>query len=166
MNIRMPWRLAALALATLTLSSQAPAQTTPQTRLTGLIHDYTPEFEGLGAWQVVGEWSLTLNNASGNVDFVASLSMVLSDNTARAAHTHHMSLSDGHVTVLANGYRISGTASLTSDGRFAAFSGSPVDIEITGNSAVPFAKVAVTFGGAAAGHFGSQPIEGVVTRQS
>jgi hypothetical protein len=51
---------------------------------------------------------------------------------------------------------------LTSNGSLAAFSGSLVDIEITGSRAVPFANVAVTFGGAAAGHFGPQPIKGVV----
>ena len=103
MNIRIPWRVAAISIAALTLSSQAPAQTTPQTRLTGLIHDYTASPDASGPWQVVGEWSLTVNQASGRVDFIASLSMVRSENALRAAHTHHMGLSGGQIAALANG---------------------------------------------------------------
>lgn len=159
----LSWPAAVVATAVFTLSSPALAQA-PQMKLTGLIHDYTPPLDASGPWQVLGEWSLTVNRASGKVDFVASLNMVRSDSALRAAHhTHHMSLGDGLVTALANGYRISGTASFTSNGSFAAFSGSPVDIEVTGSSAMPFANVAVTFGGAAAGHFGTQALKGVIT---
>ena len=75
--------------------------------------------------------------------------MVRSENTSREAHTHHISLTEGEVAALANGYRITGSAVMTSNGRLVGFSGSPVDIEITGSSAVPFANVAVTFGRAA-----------------
>jgi hypothetical protein len=71
-------------------------------------------------------------------------------------------LSDGTVTALANGYRISGTASFTSNGSLAGFTGSPLDIEVTGSGAVPYANVTVTLGGAAAVHFGAQ-LKGVVT---
>ena len=162
MNSTILLRAAIVAAAVVSLNSPALAETPIRTKLTGLIHDYTPALDASGAWQVVGDWSLTVNSASGKVDFVASLSMVRSDNTARAAHAHHMRVSDGYVTALANGFRISGTASFTSNGSLAAFSGSPVDIEITGSSAVPFSNISVTLGGAAAGHFGSQPLEGVV----
>lgn len=103
------------------------------------------------------------NSASGKVNFIASLGMVRSDDATRAAHTHHMRLSDGQVTTLPNGYRISGAAAVTLNGSFAGFSGSPVEIDITGGGAVPFGNVAVTFGGCAAAHFGAQPIKGVVT---
>ena len=74
-----------------------------------------------------------------------------------------MSLIEGQVTALASGYLISGTGAFTSNGSLAGFTGSPVQIEITGGSAVPFARVTVTFGGAAAAHFGAQPLTGVVT---
>jgi hypothetical protein len=91
--------------------------------------------------------------------------MVRSENPERAAHTHHMSLTDGEVTALPKGFRITGMATFTSNGTLAGFSGSPVDIDITGDSAVPFANVAVTFGGAAANHFGAEPLTGVVTHR-
>jgi hypothetical protein len=157
------WPIAVLAIAFVTLSSSARAQT--PTKLTGLVHDYTAALDPSGPWQIVGEWSLTVNRATGNVDFVASLSMVRSDTPARGAHTHHVSFSEGRVTTLANGHRISGIALFTSNGSLAGFSGSPVEIEITGGSAVPFANMTVTFAGAAGGHFGTQPLRGVVTNQ-
>ncbi|HEY7501235.1 MAG TPA: hypothetical protein VH740_22125 [Vicinamibacterales bacterium] len=164
MNTMMLRRTAAIVtVAAVTLGSQALAETPRQTRLTGLIHDYTAALDAAGPWQVVGEWSLTVNNASGKVDFIASLSMVRSESAVRSAHTHHVRLSDGDVTVLANGYRISGTATFTSNGNLAGFSGSPIEIEVTGGSAVSLANMAVTFGGAAAVHFGAEPLTGVVT---
>jgi hypothetical protein len=146
------------------VTSPAPAAS-PLTKLTGLIHDYTPALDASGPWQIVGEWALTINRINGKIDFTASLNMVRSENAARMTHTHHMSVTDGEVTTLANGFRISGTAALTSNGSSAGFSGSPVDIDITGGDAVPFANVTVTFGGAATGHFGTQPLKGVVAAE-
>jgi hypothetical protein len=160
MRRTVSWPVAVLVSAVFTLSSPALAET-PQMKLRGLIHDYT--VDAVGPWQVVGEWALTVNRARGKVDFLASLSMVRSEIEPRAAHTHHMRLTEGHVTTLPNGFRISGTALFTSNGNLAGFSGSPVDIEITGSAAVAFSNVAVTFGGAAVSHFGSEPLTGVVT---
>jgi hypothetical protein len=157
------WRAAAIVTAAVTLGGQASAEAPRHTTLTGLIHDYTAALDASGPWQVVGDWSLTVNHARGKVDFVASLNMVRSDDAVRAAHTHHMTLSDGQITALPNGFRISGAGTFTSNGNLAGFSGSPVDIEITGSTAVPFANMAVTFGGAAASHFGVEPLNGVVT---
>jgi hypothetical protein len=163
MNTAILWRAAVVLVAVVTVSSQALAQTPPQTKLSGLIHDFTAAPDAAGPWQLVGDWSLTVNSASGKVDVIASVSMMRSDNEIRTAHTHHMRVSDGQVTVLSNGYRISGSAILTTNGSLAPFSGSAVEIDVTGGGAVPFANVAVTFGGAAAAHFGTQPIKGVVT---
>ena len=157
----IPWRVAVLAVSIFTMSSTANAQT--QTKVSGLIHAYTPALDAFGPWQIVGEWCLTVNSASGNVDFVALLSMARSENSMREPHTHHLTLTDGQMTALPNGFRISGAASITSNGNPAGFSGSPIEIDITGGSAVPFASVALTFGGAAATHFGTQPLKGVVT---
>jgi hypothetical protein len=152
-----------IAVAAAMTLSRAPlwAQTTPQTTLTGLIHDYTPSLDEFGPWEVVGQWTITVNAASGKAEFLASLNMLRSDNATRMQHTHHMRLSDAQVRAIATGYRISGTASFTSNGSLAGFAGSPVDVEITGSSAVPYANVTVLFGGAAAAHFGPQ-IKGVV----
>jgi hypothetical protein len=146
----------------MTLSSQVFAQTPPPTKVSGVIHDYTAALDSFGPWQVVGDWVLAVNSSTGKLDFLASLSMVRSENPNRMSHTHHIQLSDGTVTALANGYRISGTASFTSNGSLAGFTGSPLAIEVTGSGAVPYANVTVTFGGAAAVHFGSQ-LKGVVT---
>jgi hypothetical protein len=164
MHTKLRRRTAAiLAAAAVALGSQAGAETRRHTKLMGLIHDYTPALDPSGPWQVVGEWSLTLYTVRGKVDFVASLNMVRSEDPARAAHTHHMRLSDGQITALSNGFRISGTGIFTSNGALVGFSGSPVDIEITGSGAVPFANVAVIVGGGAAAHFGVEPLNGVVT---
>lgn len=147
----------------LALGSQASAQ--GQFRLDGEIHDFTAPLDPpdpAGVWQIDGEWTLTLNTANGRIDVVAALNMIRSDNVTRAAHTHHMSLTTTGVTAIANGYRISGPATFTSNGAVAGFSGSTVTIDITGGSAVPFATVRVLFGGGAAGHFGPQALAGVV----
>jgi hypothetical protein len=155
-------RVAMIAVIGLVVSIPGLAQSPPQTRAEGVIHHYTADLDGAGPWQIVGDWSLTLNTASGRVDFLTALSMVRSDNPARGAHTHHVSMTGGQVTNLANGHRISGTATITSNGSLAGFSGSPIDIEISGASAVPFANIKVTFGGPAAAHFGAEPVHGVV----
>ena len=48
MNTMLLWRAAAIVVAAVTLSSQAVAQTPPQMKLTGLIHDYTPALDASG----------------------------------------------------------------------------------------------------------------------
>jgi hypothetical protein len=154
--------VAMMAVVGMVVSAPALAQSTPQTRVDGVIHHYTADLDAGGPWQIVGDWSLTLDTASGRVDFLAALSMVRSDTPARAAHTHHVSMNGGVVTNLANGHRISGTATITSNGSLAGFSGSPVDVEITGASGVQFANIKVIFGGPAAAHFGAEPVHGVV----
>ena len=152
---------AALVVPTLGLAAPAGAQSTTVARVGGVIHDFTADLDASGPWQLVGDWTATLKT-SGTVDVQASISMVRADNPTRSAHTHHVSLVDGVVTVIANGYRISGTATITSNGAAAPFSGSPVTLDVTGGAAVPLAKAALTFQGAAVAHFGDQPIEGVI----
>jgi hypothetical protein len=90
--------------------------------------------------------------------------MQRADNPARGVHTHHLGLNDGQVTQIAGGYRITGTAILTSNGNLAGFSGSQITVEVVGGNAVPLSNVRVTFSGGATGHFGTDPLDGVVTR--
>jgi hypothetical protein len=161
MKTSILWRVASLVTLALALSSQAQAQTTTQTKLTGDLNDYTALLDPAGPWHVSGEWSLTLKGGSGEGDFSAALGMVRSQNPTPAAHTHHVTVIDGDVTLLANGFRISGGAVITSNGNLAGFSGSPVDIEVTGGNTLSYSNVTVTFGGAAAAHF-DQPVHGVV----
>ena len=152
---------AALLVTTLGVAQPAWAQATAVARVEGLFHDYTADLDASGPWQLVGEWAATLKT-TGRVDVTASLSMVRSDNPTRSPHTHHVALVDGTVAAIANGYRIIGNATITSNGAAAGFSGSPVVVEVTGNTAVALAKITLTFQGAAVAHFGDQPIDGVV----
>ena len=153
-------------LQTVAVASEAPA------KLAGMINDYV---ESGGSWHVNGQWSLQLQGASGKAEFVASLIMLRSDlwvsmtgadpaNPAlRTPHTHHVGLVDGTVTAIPNGWRISGNAVITGNGNVAGVSPSPIVVDITGGNAVAASNIRITFGEPAAGHFGTQPLEGVVT---
>ena len=159
----VPPTVVAIGVFALVLSTPVFVHAQPQTKISGLIHHYTVNLDGAGPWQIVGDWSLTLNSATGKVDLLAALSMVRSDNPSRGAHTHHVGVIGGDVTVLSNGYRITGTAILTSNGSTAPFSGSPATIEVTGGNTLALANFRVAFGGAAAAHFGTEPLLGVVS---
>jgi hypothetical protein len=138
-------------------------------KLTGVINDYV---DSAGSWHINGEWSLQVKGNSGKAEFFASLIMMRSDlwvittgadPANRMPHTHHVGLADGVVTPLPNGWRISGNAVITGNGNAAGFSPSPIVVEITGGNTVAAANIKLTFEGAAAGHFGTQPLDGVVT---
>jgi hypothetical protein len=158
------WRVASLLAIILAVSSQGLAQA-PAHKLAGTINDYTAALDGAGPWHISGEWSLSLKGDGGRGDFSAALNMVRADNAVRAAHTHHVTIAEGDVTLLANGFQISGAAWMTSNGNLAGFSGSTVDIQATGGNALELSNVTVTFGGAAASHFGDQPVHGVITQR-
>jgi hypothetical protein len=51
------------------------------------------------------------------------------DPNARGAHTHHVTLVDGEVTPITNGFRVTGTAVITLNGSPAPVSPSPLVIE-------------------------------------
>ena len=146
------------------LVSPAFAQSSSPFKIVGTVSDYTDAANAAGPWNITGDWSAELRGRSGRVDFIVSLAMVRST-TGASSHTHHIALLDATVTRIANGYLISGDAVITTSGGLAAFSGSPLTVDITGGNAVEFSNVRLTFGGAAVGHFGDQPIEGVVTLQ-
>jgi hypothetical protein len=154
---------ATLAVITMAVADSAHAQGTTSPRVEGLIHHYTAALDANGPWQIVGDWSLTLNTATFTVDLLASFSMVRSDTEPRTPHTHHIRMAGGQITPIANGFRINGTAVIQNNGSAAPFSGSPVSVDITGGSGMSFSNVSVTFGGAAAGHFGAEPVLGVVS---
>ena len=156
MNSSTLGRALGILTITLALATPAAAQTL---RVVGTVDDFATS-SGVN-WELGGEWSATLKN-TGLVDIVASLTMKGTNPAAPGMHTHHVTLSDGAVSVIAGGYRITGTATILSNGAAAGFSGSPLTFDITGGAAMPLAKVGLTFGGAAAGHFGNQPIEGVL----
>jgi hypothetical protein len=137
----------------------------PRHKLAGTINDYTAALDAAGPWHVSGTWSLALEGHSGRGNFSAALTMVRADNAARAAHTHHVTIADGDVMLLPNGFRISGPAELTSNGNVAGFTGSTVEITVTGGNALEASNVAIAFGGTSMAHFGDQPLHGVVTQR-
>jgi hypothetical protein len=161
----LPFLIAAVVTIIAGLPSQGVAQTGTPMMFGGIIDDFTPVLDANGPWQVSGQWSLSLTGASGRGNFSVGLNMVRAENLTRSPHTHQVTLSDAQVTVLANGFRLSGNAIITVNGNLAGFSGSPVDVEVTGGGATPFSNIALTFGGGAISHFGDQPFHGVVTQR-
>ncbi len=166
-------RIAALVLV---VGTGALAQTPKHTKFLGAINDFTPATVS-GPWEVRGHWSLMVKGDSGKADFSAALTMLRSDLGViqngggdlnnpkdRNAHTHHITLVDGDVTPILNGFRVTGTATITGNGTFPPPFGpsSSLQIDITGGNSVEFSNIAVTFEGDAVGHFGSQPLHGVV----
>jgi hypothetical protein len=134
--------------------------------LNGIIDDFSPVLDASGPWQVSGQWSLMLLGNSGLGNFSAELNMVRAENPDnRSAHTHTVTLTNAEVSSLANGFQITGNAIITVNGNLAAFSGSPITVQVTGGSAVPFSNISLAFGGGAVMHFGDQPFHGVVTER-
>jgi hypothetical protein len=158
------------------MGADAFGQEQPQQRASGTFNDHVwvEVGTGAGAWQVTGEWTAQVRGDSGKGEFVASLLGVRSDlwvlqtnadpaNPAlRTPHTHHVGLLDANVEVIANGVRLTGPAIITTNGAVAPFSGSPVQVDITGGSLIRFSNIKLTFLGAAIEHFGPQPYDGVV----
>jgi len=157
-------RIAWVFVVCMALSIQGAAQSAAETKAEGLIADYTADLDGQGPWRVLGEFAVVQMGRSGKADFSASLSMVRADNSSRSPHTHHVGLTDGDVTPIAGGYRITGAAVIAGNGNLAGFSGSRIVVDIVGGNAVPQANIRLTFLDGAVAHFGSDPLDGVVTR--
>ena len=176
MKRRFWWGMAQLGVLVVALSMGALAQGSQSTRFSGLLNDYSPASVS-GPWEVRGEWSLQLNGNSGKAQFSAVLTMERSDEgvllngggdfetgAGRHAHTHHITLRDATVTALPNGFRVTGTASVAGNGNpppnFDI--SSPITVDITGGSIVPYANIHLSFGAPASSHFGSLAFSGVV----
>jgi hypothetical protein len=166
--------------------SAALAQKAKCKEFQGVINAYTPQTKATsdgvttatGPYEVRGPWSLKLKDDGTKADFSAALNMEFSDGwvltptggngnfdpAARGAHTHHISVVDGQVTAIANGFQVTGTAMFTKNGGPAPSSiePSPVVIEITGGDKVEFSNVALTFESPGSMHFGAEPLPGVV----
>ena len=176
--------MAAIVVLLLVASMGAVAQN--GVRFSGLINDYTPSIDNNqtpavnlgGPWEIRGEWTLTVDK-DGKADFSAALTMERSDEgallqpggldstSARKAHTHHLRLVDGTLTVINHGFEVSGTATLTGNGTAPPnppFSSPsiPLRIDITGSDLVKFSNIQLFLEGDAMKHFGSQAVNGVV----
>ncbi len=73
-------------------------------------------------------------------------------------------MNDGLVTVIANGFRVSGPATVTGNGGMPPFgTSSTVQADVTGADLVTYSNIALIFGGDAEKHFGGNAIAGVVS---
>lgn len=161
-------------------SAGAVARAEGPIHLEGVINGYSPAMVNpAGPWEIRGNWTLSLNPYSQTADFSADLTMVRSDywviaNAAdpdmtalRMSHTHHIALQHVKITIIPNGFQISGTATITKDGSPAPFNPAPLQVDFTGGTSLLISNVALTFlnpttGNNASVHFGSLPILGVV----
>ena len=163
------------------------------THFNGVLSDYTPMIINgapvKGApYEMHGNWTLDLNEARTQATFSAEIAMETSevanpdpnfDPGQLSAHTHHISVTDGvvhdgptdwqtmcpTVSSVTGGFVVTGSAYVTVNGANAPFGNpSPVTICVLGASGtVSFANLTLTIGAPANGHFGSQPIHGVVS---
>jgi len=185
--------LSAIAILLLSANISAVAQGAMQDRFyrfggaidfKGQINAYSPQTATTGTsgpYEVRGPWSLRLIRQPGfeRIEFSAALNMELSDGwglttnrnssvpfdpSARNAHTHHITMTEGQIVALSNGgFQITGTGTVTLNGGATPFAQqSPLTITITGGTDVEFSNVTMTFGTPASGHFGSVPLSGVV----
>jgi hypothetical protein len=148
------------------------AQQAMPKNLAGDFDDTTPS--PAGSWRMGGGWTLQVKGESGKADFTAALTMFRSDywviSTAadatnpatRGGHTHHVGLEDGLVSEITDGFRVSGMARVTGNGNLAFGGPVLIQVDITGGNSVSTSNIKLTFGGAGAGHFGPQAINGVV----
>jgi hypothetical protein len=160
----------------------------------GLISDYSPSTVAGGPYEIRGAWSLDVNSKAGTANFTADLNMEtsdygISDTTAvdptnpatRSPHTHHISVTNAAVTydtsvcpanspaTTGSGVVVTATATTTGNGGPATFESkgpSTLQVCITGGTEVEFSNVSLVYTGPATGHFGTQPIHGVVTSVS
>ena len=169
------------------------AQDLRPVRYSGVINDYSPSTVAGGPYEIRGEWSLEVQRV-GTAIFSADLDMETSDygisgttqvdpaNPAtRSPHTHHISMTDATVSydtspcpannppTTFSGPVVTGTATTTGNGSPASFEAkgaSTLQVCIMGGSQVVFSNVTLVYSGPATGHFGSQPIHGVVRKAS
>lgn len=180
-----------LCLLVLALGA-ARAQNNTPTHLAGLINDYGPTTITNGPYEMRGPWTLDIHRWSASAEFTVILNMETSDYGMaaatmlnpknalpdRGAHTHHIFMrgsitndtshcpaynpaTTGPVIVVTGQPEI-----LTGNGGPAPFQLkglSTLWICVAGGSQVPYSNIAMIFTeGGATGHFGTQPIHGVV----
>ncbi|MGH7634451.1 MAG: hypothetical protein ACRENC_12025, partial [Gemmatimonadaceae bacterium] len=128
---RFSW-LVLVGILVLAAGSGGRAEGPNPLRFSGLINDYTIAM--FGSWEMHGVWSLETRERSRTADFTAEMTMERSDywlattpgvdvnNIAtRNPHTHHIAVRDGVLTTIANGFRVTGPATITGNGSTAPF---------------------------------------------
>lgn len=189
MRIRYKQALFALTVAV----GLMPAQDMRTVHFKGVVNDYSPSTVSGGPWEIRGVWTLDVQR-TGTANFTADLTMETSDYgitdttqvdptnpLTRSPHTHHISMINATVSydvsvcpanspaTTGSGVVISNAATTTGNGSPAAFESkgpSTIQVCITGGSTVEFSNMSLVYTGPATGHFGTQPIHGVVTQVS
>ncbi|HEY6340407.1 MAG TPA: hypothetical protein VIY49_02850 [Bryobacteraceae bacterium] len=189
MKIRFAIGLCGIALAL----TAGWAQELRRVHFGGLINDYSPSTVSGGPYEIRGQWSLDIDR-TGAASFTADLNMETSDygitsatqvdptNPAtRSPHTHHITVTNATVSydtsvcpanspaTTSQGVVVNGTTTNAANGGPAPFESkgaSTLQICITGGTEVQFANVTLVYTGPATGHFGPQPIHGVVNEIS
>ena len=167
----------------------AYAQDLRPVNFSGTIHDYSPSTVSGGPYEMRGEWTLNVQTG-GAASFSADMTMETSDygitgatqvdpaNPAtRSPHTHHISMTNVTVSydtsvcpansppTTVSGLVVNGTATTSGNGGPATFEAkgpSTLQVCIMGGSEVTFSNLTMVYTGPATGHFGPQPIHGVV----
>jgi hypothetical protein len=171
----------------------AQAQDLRPVHFSGVINDYSPSTVAGGPYEIRGDWSLDVESG-GIANFSADLTMETSDygitsaaqvdpaNPAtRNPHTHHISVTSATVSydtsvcpvnnppTTSAGLVVTGTSTTTGNGGPAPFESkgsSTVQVCILGGSQVNFSNMTLVYSGPATGHFGPQPIHGVIRNVS
>ncbi len=172
MRRRLAWLVllnAAIMVAAMNASAKTP------TNFNGLINDFSPEttVTPTGPWEMHGTWQLTVEKNKAN--FSAQFTMEMSDYTlvccgidpddppARMPHTHTISVVGGQVTRLTGGgFEVTGGTLVINKNGSPVLPNSTLTIEVTGGTSAAFTNVQLIFTGDASGHFGTQPVNGVV----
>jgi hypothetical protein len=181
--------MAASGSLTLALAGDRDSRPPLPVHYSGLLNDYTPSAAVVkgGPYEMRGKWSLDVDERRGTATFSAALNMETSDfgivqntvnkddPTTRGAHTHHISMKDGVITedwaascpsfspAVTGGFVVTGSAYITGNGGPAPFGDpSPLTICVLGGNNVTFSNITLTLGAPASGHFGKQPVHGVV----
>ena len=191
--MRIQRRLTFFGLTAILATGAVWAQDLRTVHFKGTVADYSPANLSGGPWEIRGGWTVDVDR-TGAASFTADLTMETSDYgiagttavdpnnpSTRSPHTHHISMTNATVSYDASvcpanspatgsvGVVITGPATTTGNGSPAPFESkgsSSLQVCITGGSTVSFSNVTLVYTGPATGHFGSQPIHGVVTTVS
>ena len=187
------WAAGAAAALALAAGIHTLAQDWTPKHFSGVINDYTPvSATSTTAWELRGPWSLTLNTETGTADFSAALTMEFSINgqnpvnvQALNPHTHHVKMTGATITYDPTDcplpasvtpiprIEVSGMATITANGGpFPPGSFTPVPSHLqvcidggtTFGTVVTYSNITLAFQAPASGHFGSQPIHGVIRK--
>ena len=182
----------AMALSLIVLVS-AKAQDVRPVHFGGLINDYSPSTVTGGPYELRGDWSLDVIRG-GTANFSADLNMETSDYgitdstqvdptnpTTRSPHTHHISMTNITISydtsvcpanspaTTVSGLVVTGKEITTANGGPSPFdpnNTSTLQICIMGGPQINFSNLTLVYSGPATGHFGTQPIHGVVRNVS